>query len=72
MSMKRVQELMLEHNVIDRNKESVLMTQVIKPHFKSTSSWLVPLCIACELARAKKQNPEVIKQKAIEEKEGIL
>ena len=48
------------------------MPQVIKPRFKSTSSCPIPLCTACELARAKKRNPEVIKQKTIKEKEGIL
>ncbi len=48
------------------------MPQVIKPHFKSTSSCPFSLYTACELARAKKRNPEVIKQKAIKEKEGIL
>ena len=63
---------MVENEVVDRNKESVLMPQVIKPHFKYTSSCPILLCTACELARAKKQNPEVIKQKTIEEIGGIL
>ena len=39
---------------------------------KSTSSYTITLYIACKLTRAKKRNTEVIKQKATEEKEGIL
>ena len=72
ISMTRIQALMVEHEAVDMNKESVIMPQVIKPTFKTTSSCPIPLCTACELARAKKRNPEVSKQKAIEEKQGIL
>ncbi len=71
-SMKRVQQLMVEHEAVDTSDESVIFPQVIKPRFKSSSSCPIPLCTACELARAKKRNPKVIQQKAIEEKEGIL
>ena len=45
---------------------------MIKPIFKTTSICPIPLCTACELAHAPKQNPEVIKQQDVREKEGIL
>ena len=54
------------------NNESVIMPQVIKPQYRTASSCPIPLCAACELARAKKQSPKVICQEAIAEKEGIL
>ena len=46
--------------------------QVIKPKFPSASSCPIPLCTACELAQSKRRYPEVTKQTAIKEKEGIL
>ena len=45
---------MVKCEAISRNKESVSMFQVIKPIFRSTSSCLIHLCTAHELARAKK------------------
>ena len=72
ISMFRIQEMMVEHESRDHNDDSVIMPQVIKPKFATTSSCKVPLCTVCELARAKKRNPEVIKQQVIKEKEGIL
>ena len=72
VSMTRIQQLMVEHKAIDANKEEVIMPQVIKPTFKSTSSCPIPLCTACELARAKRRNPQVSEKKAIMEKQGIL
>ena len=63
---------MLEHEAIDIRNESVIILHLIKPKFKTTSSCFIPLYMACELARANEQNPEVVKQKATEEKEGIL
>jgi hypothetical protein len=71
-SMRRVQQLMVEHEGISSNNESVIFPQVIKPKFKSTSSCPIPLCAACELARAKKRNPGVKKQQAVKDKEDIL
>ena len=71
-SMRRVQQLMVEHEGISSNDESVIFPQVIKPKFKSTSSCPIPLCAACELARAKKRNPGVKKQQAIKERQDIL
>ena len=70
--MKQVQELMVEHDVIDRNIESVVMLKIIKPKSKSTYSCTIPLYIDCELIRAKKQNTDVKKSQAVREKEGIL
>ena len=72
VSMSRIQQMMVEHEAVDMNNESVIMPQVIKPRYKTTSSCPIPLCAACELARAKKRNPKVVRQKAIAEKEGIL
>ena len=72
ISMHRIQQMMVEHASTDRNNDQVVMPQVITPKFKTTSSCQIPLCTSCELARAKKRNPEVIKQQAIKEKEGIL
>ena len=43
------------------------MPTVIEPKFASTSNCLIP-----ELTCAKKHNPQVVQQHAIEEKEGIL
>ena len=70
--MQRIQQMMVENKAVDKNNESVVFEQIIKPKFKSTSSCLIPLCTACELARAKKRNPEVVKQKVIAEKQCIL
>ena len=72
VSMTRIQQMMVEHEAVDMNNESVIMPQVIKPRYRTTSSCPIPLCAACELARAKKQSPKVIRQEAIAEKEGIL
>ena len=71
-SMRRVQQMMVENEAIDANNERVIFPQVIKPKFPSASSCPIPLCTACELAQAKRRNPEVTKQTAIKEKEGIL
>ena len=54
VSMKRVKELMLEHEAINRNKKSVFMPQVIKTDWRSNSSCPISLYTACELARTKK------------------
>ena len=64
--------MMVEHEAVDMNNESIIMPQVIKPRYRTTSSCPIPLCAACELARAKKRSPKVIRQEAIAEKEGIL
>ena len=72
ISMVRIQAPMVEHNAVDANDEEVIMPQVIKPTFKTTSCCPIPLCTACELARAKRRNPKVSEKKAIMEKQGIL
>ena len=72
ISMKRIQSMMVEHGAVDAKGEGVVFPQVIKPQFKSTSSCAIPLCTSCELARAKRRNPEVAKRYEIEEKQGIL
>ncbi len=50
----------------------VIIPKVIKPKIISISSCSIPLCTACKLARAKKQNPEVKKQPEVAEKNRIL
>ena len=72
ISMTRIQQMMVKHEAVDANNESVIMPQVIKLYYKSTSSCPVPLCAAYELARAKRQEPKVVQRKAIAKKEGIL
>ena len=72
ISMHRVQELMRGHMSVDQHGEKVWMPAVITPKFGSSSSCAVPKCTSCELARAKKRNPKVVKQEAIKEKEAIL
>ena len=72
ISMHRIQEIMKQHEAVDRDTDSVLMPQVIKPRFPSTSYCKVPLCTTCELSRAKKRNPKVIKTQAIKEREQVL
>lgn len=64
--------MMVDYEAVDMNNESVIMSQAIKPRYNTTPSCPIPLCVACELARAKKRNPKVVFQKAIAEKEGIL
>ena len=46
--------MMVEHKAESPGQDAVIMPQVIKPKFKSTSSCEIPLCTACELARVKK------------------
>ena len=70
--MWRFQQMMVENEATDANNERVIFTQVIKPNFSSASSCPIHLCTACELAQAKRRNPEVTKHTAIKEKEGIL
>ena len=64
VSMTRIQQITVEHEAVDANNESVIMPQVIKPRYKSTSSCPIPLCATCELARAKRRNPKVVQQKS--------
>ena len=71
-SMKIIQQMMVEHAAVSPEHDAVIISQVIKPKFKSTSSCPIPLCIACELSRATKRNPGVTTQSAAKEKEGIL
>ena len=62
---------MVEHKAVDANNETVIFPQVIKPKFATTSSCPIPLCIVCELAQAKKRNPDVIKQTSVKEREDV-
>ena len=50
VSMKRIQQMMVEHEAVDSKNKSVIMPQVIKPKFKTTSCCPIPLCTACELS----------------------
>ena len=72
ISMERIQELMRPQSSKDQDGKISLRPSVIKPKFPSASSCAMPVCHSCELARAKKRNPKVMKQQAIKEKEGVL
>ena len=64
--------MMVEHQAVSSEHDSVIMPQAIKPKFKSTSSCPIPLCTSCELARTKKRSPGEKKTSAVKEKEEIL
>jgi hypothetical protein len=49
-----------------------LMPTVIHPKFATASSCVIPKCAACELSRARRRSPAVMKQHAIDECAGIL
>ena len=72
ISMHRVQELMRGHQAKEPHGKHTWMPPVIKPKFAATTTCPIPKCPSCELARAKKRNPKVVKQEAIKEKEAIL
>lgn len=72
INMQRIQELMRPTQSLDRNGEKRLMPCVIVPKFPTAANCAIPRCQTCELARAKRRNPEVMRQQAIKEKEGIL
>jgi hypothetical protein len=72
ISMQRIQELMKPQRCVDTDGKKSLMPSVIRPKFASASTCPIPKCQDCELARAKRRNPKVMKQQAIKEKEGIL
>ena len=56
------------HTTREQNgKHSLVPTK-----FTSTSNCPVPKCTSCELAHAKKHNPQVVQWQAIKEKESIL
>ncbi len=70
--MRLIQQMMVENEAIDTNNERVIFPQLIKAKFPSSSGCHIPLCTACELAQAKRRNPEVTKLTAIKDKEDIL
>ncbi len=70
--MHRVQELIQGHISVDPHGEKVWMSPVVLTKFISSSNCAIPKCTYCELARAKKRNPKVIKQEAIKEKEATI
>jgi len=72
INMQRIQELMRPTQSLDRNGEKRLMPCVIVPKFPTAANCAIPRCQTCKLARAKRRNPEVMRQQAIKEKEGIL
>ena len=72
ISMHRIQELMRGHQAKDPHGKHTWMPAVIKSKCASTTTCPVPKCPSCELSRAKKRNPKVVKQEAIKEKEAIL
>ena len=63
---------MVPHQATDKNGLHDMMPSVIEPNFVTTSKCPIPRCASCELARATKRNPEVMKQHAIKEKAGVL
>lgn len=72
ISMSRIQELMVPHQAIDSNGLRDMMPSVITPKFPTAATCPIPRCASCELARARRRSPAVMKQQAIEEKQGIL
>jgi hypothetical protein len=72
ISLTRVQELMRGHQSKDTNGKHTWMPAVITPKFPSATNCALPKCISCELARAKKRNPKVVRQEALKEREAIL
>ena len=72
INMQRVQDLMRGHQSQDSNGKNVWMPPVIKPKFPAATTCPLPKCQSCELARAKKRNPKVVKQEAVKEKEAVL
>ena len=60
------------HQSQDSNGKNVWMPPVITPKFPAATSCPLPKCQSCELARAKKRNPKVVKQEVVKEKEAIL
>ena len=72
ISMHRIQELMRGHKAREPDGTTSFMPPVIKPKFPSATSCPVPRCESCELARAKKRNPKVVKQEAVKEKKDVL
>ena len=72
INMQRVQDLMQGHQSLDSTGKSVWMPPVIKPKLPAATSCPLPKCQSCELARAKKRNPKVVKQEVVKEKEAIL
>ena len=71
-SMYRVQEMMTENKPTDKLEVSTVIPPFIVPKFRSTPNFPVPKCAACQIACAMNQNPGVIKQAAISEKEEIM
>ena len=72
ISMFRIQELMRPQKIEEPSGRETQMSPVIKPKFASTPNCVVPACISCQLARAKKRSPGVAKQHAVDGKAGAL
>ena len=70
--MQRVQELMKGHSSKDSAGKTSWMPPVIHPKVPSAASCPLPKCQTCELSRAKKRNPKVVRQQAIKEREAVL
>jgi hypothetical protein len=70
--MFRIQELMRPQKMEEPSGKETVLPAVIKPKFASTPNCVVPACASCQLARAKKRSPGVVKQKPVLDKEGIL
>ncbi len=70
--MNQIQELMHPTPAKDQNGIEKLMPCVIIPKFPTAVNCATPKCQTCELSRAKRRSPEVMKQQAIWEKERIL
>lgn len=72
ISMFRLQELMREQKMEEPSGRTSILPPVLKPTFKSTPNCVVPACASCQLARAKKRSPGVVRKKPVPEKEAAL
>lgn len=71
ISMHHVQKLMKGHVGTDPNNKSEYFPPIIPSRF-GADKCPIPRCEVCCLARAKRRNPNVVKQEAIKAKEAIL
>ena len=65
INMHQIHELMHVHTAKEPDGKHSLMPTVIKSKCVSTSSCPFPKCTSCELANAKKYNPQVVGQHAV-------
>ena len=72
ISMYRIQEMMRTQKMEEPSGRKSELPPIIKPTYKSTPNCIVPPCMSCQLARAKKRSTGVTKKSSVKDKEGIL